>query len=146
MADMVTQRNIAAFAVAVTPILPESTTGGTIYGATVDRVQHGLSNSAVLHQVVGAETGAPTTTSVQTILQHSPDGVNWTNFLYDGINVAQTAALTAANSENSQAIDLTLANRFIRPEMVVAFTGGATPSAIVMADLVLGGQRSLPAV
>ena len=145
MADMITQRNIGALVALVTSIAPESSSGGTINGNAVDRSLHGLANSCVLHQMVGAVSGAPTTLAVQTALQHSPDGVTWIPFQ---INAApqQTAALAAADSENGVAIDLTTAYRFIRPEMTVTFTGGTTPSALVAADLVLGGERVLAAI
>ena len=52
MTDLVTQRNIGALIALVTNIAPENSSGGTINGTAVDRFQHGLANSCVLHQMV----------------------------------------------------------------------------------------------
>lgn len=145
MPDLVTQRNIGALVALVTSIPPESSSGGAINGTVIDRTFHGLANSCVLHQMVGAVSGAPTTVSVQTKLQHSPDNTTWSDFQING-TTQSAPALTAANSEDSLAIDLTTAYRFIRAEMTVAFTGGTTPAAVVASDLVLGGERVLAAV
>ena len=145
MSDLVTQRNIGSLVVPVTSVFPESAAAGTINGSSIDRTLHNLPNSCVLHQVVGAESGAPTTTSVQTTLQHSPDNATWSNYQL-GTTVQQTAVLTAANSENTAAIDLTGAYRFIRAVTAVSFTGGASPAVLVAADIILGGERELAAV
>ena len=145
MSDLVTQRNIGALVALVTVLPPESSSGGTLNGSTIDRILHGLANSCVLHQMVGTVSGAPTALSVQTALQHSPDGQTWSPFQINGWT-PQTAALTAANTDGTVSIDLTAACRFIRPVMTVAFTGGTTPAALVAADLVLAGERELPAV
>jgi hypothetical protein len=145
MSDLVTQRNIGSLVVPVTSVFPESAAAGTINGSSIDRTQHNLPNSCVLHQVVGVESGTPTTTSVQTTLQHSPDNSTWSNYQI-GTTVQQTAALTAANSENTVAIDLTGAYRFIRAVTTVAFTGGTSPAALIAADIILGGERELAAV
>ena len=145
MTDLVTQRNISALISLVTDIAPETSSGGTINGTAIDRLQHGLANSCVLHQMVGAISGAPTAASVQTKLQHSQDDSTWSDFQINGTTQA-TAAITAANNDGSVGIDLTTAYRFIRAEMTVAFTGGTSPAALVASDLVLGGERALPAV
>jgi hypothetical protein len=137
--------NVGSFVVPVTSVFPESASAGTINGASIDRTLHNLPNSCVLHQVVGAESGAPTTTSVQTTLQHSPDNSTWSNYQI-GTTVQQTAALTAANSEDTAAIDLGGAYRFIRAVTAVAFTGGTSPAVLVAADIILGGERELAAV
>lgn len=144
MSDIVAQHNIGALVVPVTSVFPESAAAGTINGASIDRTLHNLAGSCVLHQVVGAESGAPTTTSVQTTLQHSPDNSTWSNYQI-GSTVQQTAALTAASGENTAAIDLTGAYRFIRAVTVVAFTGGTSPAILVAADIILGGERELAA-
>ncbi len=145
MSDLVTQRNIGALIVPVTSVFPESASAGTINGTSIDRTLHNLANSCVLHQVTGAETGAPTTASVQTKLQHSPDNSTWSDYQI-GTTVQGTAALTVANSENTAAIDLTGAYRFIRAVTAVAFTGGTTPAVLVAAEIILGGERELAAV
>ncbi len=145
MTDLVTQRNIGALVALVTVLPPESSGGGTINGTTIDRFLHGLANCCVLHQMLGIVSGAPATVSVQTALHHSPDGQIWSPFQING-TTQQTAALTAANTDGTVPIDLTAASRFIRPVTTVALTGGASPAALVAADLVLSGERALPAV
>jgi hypothetical protein len=140
------QHNIGSYVVPVTSVFPESAAAGTINGSSIDRMVHNLPNSCVLHQVVGAESGAPTTASVQTKLQDSPDNSTWNDYKAGTTTVQETAALTAANSENSAAIDLGAANRYIRAVTIVSFTGGTSPAILVAADIVLGGERELAAV
>ena len=145
MSDITTLRNIGSLVVPVTSVFPESAAAGTINGASIDRTLHNLAGSCVLHQIVGADSGAPTTLSVQTTLQHSPDNTTWSNYQIAS-TTQQTAALTAVSSENTAAIDLTGAARFIRAVTVVAFTGGTSPAVLVAADIILGGERELAAV
>lgn len=138
--------NVGSFVVPVTSVFPESAAAGTVNGASIDRALHNMPQSCVLHQAAGAETGAPTTTSVQTKLQDSPDNTTWSDFKAGTQTVQQTAALTAANAENTAAIDLVTANRFIRAVTAVAFTGGTSPAVLIAADIILGGERELAAV
>jgi hypothetical protein len=145
MSSLTAIHNIGSYVVPITSVFPESAAAGTINGASIDRALHNMPQSCVLHQVVGAESGAPTTASVQTTLEHSPDNSTWSNFQI-GSTVQQTAALTAANSENTASIDLAGAYRFIRAQTVVAFTGGTSPAIQVAADIILGGERELAAV
>jgi hypothetical protein len=139
------QHNIGSYVVPVTSVFPESAAAGTINGSSIDRSVHNMPNSCVLHQVVGAESGAPSAASVQTKLQHSPDNSTWSDYTI-GTTVQETAALTAANTENTAAIDLGGAYRFIRAVAIVSFTGGTSPAILVAADIILGGERELAAV
>jgi hypothetical protein len=143
--NIVLQRNIGALVALVTSVRPQSSGAATINGVAIDRFAHNLSGSCVLEQTVGAISGAPTTSSVVTKLQHSPDGTTWSDFQIGGAT-QQTAAATAQNTEQSVAIELTDANRFVRAVTTVAFTGGTSPAALVAALLVLAGQDRLPAV
>ena len=145
MSDLVTGRNIGALIAPITGVFPQLAPAGTINGASIDRAAHNMAGSCVLHQVVGAETGAPTAASVLTKLQHSPDNSTWSDFQINS-TVQETAALTAASSENTAAIDLTGANRFIRPVTIISFTGGTSPEIQVAAGVILGGERELAAV
>jgi hypothetical protein len=139
------QHNIGSYVVPVTSVFPESAAAGTINGASIDRSVHNMPNSCVLHQVVGAESGAPSAASVQTKLQHSPDNSTWSDYTI-GTTIQETAGLTAANTENTAAIDLGGAYRFIRAVAIVSFTGGTSPAILVAADIILGGERELAAV
>jgi hypothetical protein len=146
MGDITTSRNIGALVSIATSVEPQSSAAATIDGASIDRAAHGMPLSCLMHQQLGAVSGAPSATSVQTSLQHAPDNATWSNYTDpDTDAVAQTAALTAANSENGLAVDLSNANRWIRAVTVVGFTGGTSPTALVAAELVLGGEPLLPA-
>lgn len=146
MADIVTQRNIGALLSIVTSVAPESSVAATVNGTSIDRQAHSLAGCCVVHQVAGALTGAPTTTSVITKLQDSADNSTFADYKPDGVNVATNTALTAASTENSLSVDLTLARRYIRAVTTIAFTGGSTPSVLVAADIVLSGENTLAAV
>lgn len=143
-------RNIGELIALVTSIRPQSSVAAAINGADIDRNLHGVAQSCVLHQTVGALSGGPTTTSVVTKLQHAPDngsGAPGTYADYSvGGTVQATAAVTAANGESSLNVDLSGANRWIREVTTIAFTGGASPAALVAADLALGGEPELAAV
>src|SRR6185312_15509284 len=114
MTDINVMKNIGALVDVVTSVEPQSSTGATINGASIDRQLHGNALSCVLHTIGGAVTGAPTTSSVQSKLQDSADNSTWADYKPDTVNVAQAAALTAQNTENSLSVDLTNARRFIR--------------------------------
>lgn len=146
MSNFASVHNIGSYVVPITSVFPESAAAGTINGASIDRALHNMPQSCVLHQVAGAESGAPTTASVQTKLQDSPDNSTWSDYKAGTANVQETAALTAANSENTTSIDLGGANRFIRAVTIVAFMGGTSPAILVAADIILGGERELAAV
>lgn len=146
MGDIVTQRNIGALLSIVTSVRPQSASAGAVNGVSIDRQVHSMAGCCVLHQTAGALGGAPTTTSVITKLQDSADNSAFLDYKPDGVNVATNAALTAANTENSLSVDLTLARRYIRAVTTVAFTGGTTPTALVAADVVLSGENTVAAV
>jgi hypothetical protein len=143
-------RNIGELIALVTSIRPQSSVAATLNGVDIDRNLHGVSQSCIVHQTVGALSGGPTTTSVVTKLQHAPDNGSGAPGTYAdytvGGAVQQTAAIAAANGENSLNVDLSGANRWIRAVTTITFTGGASPSALVAADIALGGQPELPAV
>jgi hypothetical protein len=138
--------NIGAEIDAVTSVVPQSASAGTINGATIDRMAHNMPLSCLLHQVAGAVSGAPSAVSVVSTLQHSPDGSTWAAYQPDGANNAATPALTAASTENALAVDLHAANRYIRVSTVVGFTGGTSPAVLVAADVILGGEKNLPTI
>ena len=146
MADLITQRNIGGYITGVTSVFPQAASAGTVNGASIDRQAHGMPLSTTVHTAVGALTGAPTTASVISTLQHSPDNSTWTNYLPDGVNTAVEPALTAATTENEIDVDLSLAYRYLRVQTVVAFTGGTTPTALTTAWLSLGGESYQPAI
>src|ERR1700744_3243413 len=94
MSDITTLRNIGSIVAPVTGVFPQNAAAGTINGASIDRSLHNMAGSCVLHQVTGAESGTPTTASVQTKLQHSPDNSTWSDFQINS-TVQETAEPTA---------------------------------------------------
>lgn len=146
MADIVTQRNIGSMLSIVTSVLPQSSAAGTVTGSSIDRQAHSLAGCCVLHQVAGAVTGAPSAISIITKLQDSADNSSFADYKPDGVNVATNVAITAASTENSLSVDLTLARRYIKAITTVAFTGGTTPAASIAADVILSGENTLAAV
>jgi hypothetical protein len=146
VANISTQKNIGAYVAAVTSVAPQDASAGTITGTAIDRAAHEMPLSLVMHQVAGADSGSPTSLSVTSTLQHSPDNSTWTAYQPDGVNNAATPALTAASTENGLSVDLAQAYRYIRVSTVVAFSGGTSPAINVCAYLVLGGEPTLPAI
>jgi hypothetical protein len=145
--NQVVQKNIGALVDVVTSVRDAAASAGTVNGVTIDRALHNMPLSCVLHADLDAITGTPTATTVSSTLQHAPDGATWTNYTDPNTGVAATTAnLTAANTENQLAVDLTLAYRYLRVNTTVAFTGGSSPTAMVGARLVLAGEPELPAV
>jgi hypothetical protein len=142
--NVATQRNIAALVAVVTSVQPQAASAA-INGGSIDRVSHSMAQSCVLHTALGAAAGSPTGISVVSKIQHSPDNSTWSDYEPDGVNVAQSAALTAADTENSLAVDLTAADRYIRVVTTPTLTGGTSPTVELVADVILGGENTLPA-
>lgn len=139
------QRNVGAFIAVVTSVLSQSA-NAAVNGASIDRQAHNMPLSCVLHNGVGAASGSPTGISVVSKLQHSPDNSTWTDYTPPGSSsVATTAALTAASTENSLAIELSSANRYIRAVTTPTLTGGTSPAIQLFTDIVLGGEALQPA-
>jgi hypothetical protein len=138
--------NIGGMVSTICSIFPAAASAGTVNGVSIDRSLHGLPMSATMHTAVGAQTGSPSAMSVVPTLQHSPDGSTWSAYLPDNVNAAAAPALTAAASENEIAINLSAAQRYIRVQAVVGFTGGSSPSAQLCALVTIGGENRLPSV
>lgn len=136
-------KNLGAIALPIQSVSPQSSVAASINGASIDRFPHSMPLTCILHQSVGALSGAPTTTSVVTKLQDSADGTNFADFAPDGVTMATLPALTAATKDNSLSIELTAARRFIRAVTTIVFTGGTTPAALVAADIIIGGPAIL---
>lgn len=102
--------------------------------------------SCVLRVESGAVTGAPTTTSVTGLLQHSPDNATWTSYVPPLGKPASITALTGANMVGAVGIDLSGAQQFVRVQSVSSFTGGASPTVAQCAQLIFGGADHKPTV
>jgi hypothetical protein len=141
-----TQHNVGAYVAVATSVAPQAASAA-VNGSSISRLAHNLALSCVLHLMAGAEAGSPTGASVVAKLQHSPDGATWADYTPPGAaSVAQTAALTAVNTETSLAIDLSSANTYVRAVVTPTLTGGTSPTILLAADLVFGGESLGPAV
>ena len=137
------KRNIGAFLRPAIGILPQDASAGTINGAAIDRMSPGGTDesfeSCVLHAVAGAETGTPTSKTVDAKLQESADGSSgWAD-----ITDAAVTTITADDTQETVDVDLSGALRYIRVVEVVAFVGGTTPTVPVASSVILGGDKKL---
>jgi hypothetical protein len=144
-------RNIGELIFAVTSVLPQSSAAAALNGTVnIDRNAHNVPQSCQLKQVVGAIGGAPTSFTVQTKIQHAPDNGSGAPGTFADYAIAgttqQTAAAVAANTEQALNVDLSGANRWLRTVTTIAFVGGASPTALVQSEIILGGEAELPAV
>lgn len=145
MNDMVYAKNVGALIKAVTSVEPQSATA-SVNGGGIDRYLHNMPQSCDLHTIAGAVGGAPSAVSVQAKIQDSADNSTFADYKYDGTNVAQGTAVTAANTEDNTSVDLTLARRYIRVVLTISFTGGTSPTVLVCGEAIFGGESLLAAV
>lgn len=147
MPGLITQHNIGALIKVATSVFDAAASAGTVNGTAIDRAAHNMPLSCAIHADAGAVAGSPTTTSVQYKLQHSADDSTWADYTDPNTgSVAQTAALTAADSEAQIAVDLSIANRWLRLVQTTAFTGGTSPTVVSGGRLVLSGEPAYPAI
>ena len=93
--------------------------------------------SAVLHVACGAAGGSPSTQTVDATLQDSAD--NSTDWQDIGSPITQ---LTGDDEDGSTPnVNLVGVRKFVRAEVVVAFTGGSTPTIPVAATICFGGRE-----
>lgn len=127
---------------------PLANAAGTRNGAAIDRNVAGgvMYNSATLYAASGAETGGPTTRTLDAKIQDSADGsTGWADYIPPGqATVAAITQITAVNSEAEVDIDLSGAKRYIRVVETVAFTGGASPTLNSQETVILGGADRIP--
>lgn len=147
MSDIVTKRNIGALIVVSTCIEPQDVSAGVTSGGSIDRGAHSMPESCVLHQDVGAVSGAPSAIAIYGALQHSPDNSTWSAYTDpDTGSAVVTPTITTSNTGASVNVDLTNAYRYIRPVTSAAFTGGTSPEAYVDGVVVIGGGSENPLV
>ena len=132
-----TQRNIGALIKVLKGINPANSAAATITGPAIDR--QGF-ESCVLQLACGAATGSPTARTVDAKLTHS----DTSGGTYTPVNSTAVTQLTADNVESSKDIDLIGLKRYLKVEVVVAFTGGTTPAIPVAVDVILGGAVETP--
>jgi len=93
--------------------------------------------SAVLHIACGNATGSPSTQTVNGRLQDSGDGsTDWQN-----IGTAVTEMTGDDESSSSPNRNLVDVRKFVRAVVVIAFTGGSSPTIPVSATICFGGRE-----
>lgn len=145
MTDHVIQKDIGAMIKPAVSVQPQDATA-SVNGGGIDRYLHNMPQSCALHTIVGAVSGSPSAFSVQCKIQDSADNSTFADYEYDGVNTAEGTAVTAADTDDSTNVDLTLARRYIRIVAVISFTGGTSPAALIAAEAIFGGETLLAAV
>lgn len=147
MASFATQLNIGAIVVPFAAVRPQSISAGTVTGTSLDRAAHGMAESMVLHQNLGAIGGTPTSVAVATVLYHAPDNATWTPYIQAGGTAQVTTPTgTAGNTDQVLNVNLSSAYRYVQARLVATFGGGTSPTALGAVTCVLGGERLVPAV
>ena len=131
------QTNIAAYIKHARGIAPQDSGAQTITGTGFDRQGY---LSALLVAKNGAASGAPTSYTIDAKIQDSAD-----NTTFADLTGASITQITADNTDQTKAIDLSGAKRYIRVVVTVTFVGGTSPKVEVDADVILGGADTLPA-
>jgi len=144
--NVASERNVGGFVAVATSVLCQAASAA-VNGGGIDREAHNLPLSCILHTVAGAETGSPSGVSLVSKIQDSADGTTYADYIPPGQStVAASTALTAINTENSLAVELSSARRWIRAVATPTFTGGTSPTILVAVDIILGGEFRKPAV
>lgn len=130
----------------IVPGVPPAATrsAATVNGSAIDRrsleVSGGgqwLEGNLILE--VGAAAGAPTTISVTAKLQESADGsTGWTDVTDRDRIEASSLVVTAENTLTLLGFRCPGLKRYIRPVLVVAFTGGTSPTIFCNVSVLLG--------
>lgn len=125
---------------AIQGVAPAAKSAGTTYGAAFSIEG---AKSCVLTGLTGAATGTPDSYSVTYSLQVA--AVSGFSTPVDVSN--SSVALTADSKAGEVDVNLTaLASGYFyaRVKVVVAFTGGTSPTALCAASVTLGGHQNLP--
>lgn len=124
--------------------VPSAPVAGTVNGTGIDR--RGF-NWCMLEAQTGAETGAPSTRTLDAKLQHSDViGSGYVDYTPGGVAAnGAVAQLTAVNTRKRKTIDIRGAKAFIRVVSTVAFTAGTAPTLANVVTMQLSGADLLPA-
>ena len=133
------RRDIWRLATGEAAIWPEDTVAATINGDSINRhATSGVTGGESVYLTVqcGAATVTPSTQTVDGKIQDSPDDTTWAD-----VGDAITALSGDDESGNSPGINCSNLDKFIRAVIVVAFSGGSTPTIPVGATLTFGGRE-----
>lgn len=156
MADIVTQRNIAAYG-GLKRLSDQGalTAGGggdaaSITGGTVDRenfANGSLPNSAEIGALFSATLASGKTLSVAFDVQDSADGAAWSDYFTQGATAVATGPSGGGvvTGQSNIAVNLTSARRYVRTILVPDLSATGTDTAVVIAAGFFGGFDSLPA-
>jgi hypothetical protein len=121
--------------------------GFSLLGISVDRGREGF-ESAMLIVSTGLATGTPSAVSITARLQDSADGTTFADVPVSEspLNPAVQLVVGAVSSRGYLPVVLTPLRRFIRVVFTVAFTGGTSPTILMDAKWLLGGQVGDPPI
>lgn len=131
----------------ITGTVPATPVAGTRNGTAINRRQSGaLAMGCTLFASSGAETGAPSSRTLDTKIQDSADGSTaWADYIPpDQTTVAANTQIIAANSSAEVDVNLAGAKAFIRVVEVLAFVAGTAPTLAVQSSVALYGFDRTP--
>ena len=146
------QKNIGAYistvyAGDVDSIVAGGTGNGIeVYGPAVDRFAYGEPLSVAVAYAIKASVAAGKTLSLGYSLQHSTDGINFTDYAPVAAAVVVNGTGAAQDLVIKQSVDLTGAERYIRVAYTPTLSATATDTAVIATLFVFGGEDTLPAV
>lgn len=145
------QTDIGAYLEPAFTVAPVLQAAATVSGTGVDRLNTptGLPyqyHSAMLVVMTGATVGTPTSFTVDARFQDSADNTTFADFNPGSAAGSEPAlgwvsipTITAINTIARVNVNLTAARRYLRPQIIVAFVGGTTPTIGLAATIILGG-------
>ena len=146
------QKNIGAYISAVyagdvdSIVAGGAGNGAEVYGPAVDRFAHNEPLSVLAVYAIKATVATGKTLSLGYSLQHSSDGVNFTDYAPVAAAVIANGTGAAQDIVIQQSVDLTGAERYIRVAYTPTLSATATDSAVISPLFVFGGENMLPAV
>ena len=152
MADIVSQRNIAAYLTSRITAFPATIVAGTgqnataVVGSSVRRSLIGMPQSAALCIGYNANLAATKTLAFTAIkVQDSADNITFADFqTFADPGVVQTGAGTSMSLLQFP-VNLAGARDYVRTSLVPTLSASTVDTVSVMAALVLSGEDRLPA-
>ena len=119
-------------------IIPEDSAAATINGPFVDRKD---CESLLLKGYAGAETGSPTSKTVDFKLQ---DADTLAGAGSADVTGGALTTITADDADEKLDIDARGVKQFVRMVCVVAFVSGSTPTCPVAGTIIFGNTKKTP--
>ena len=114
-----------------------------VNGSAVDRFAYNDPLSVAVVYAIKATLSAGKTLSLGYSLQHSSDGVNFTDY---APVASAVVASTSGDQIIKQSVDLSGAERYVRVAYTPLLSATATDTAVIVPVFVFGGEEMLSAV